>query len=328
MNGGLVNCVQGIRLTGSQTVQGLSGFIRCRADSAWPAPPRPSSVHASRTGGLCDCLSTVTAPTAHDSDQRTGLISSHSKPLLSPSPTKSSIPAPLDTNLPSSIPSTLNKITPIHLTLLPPFYSIISLIAAELVSIAAADSRASTPNHTDLQHRSSGARLLVPILDSDHCNNDLLATQASRRYTGSLVTGKKHQDGPESSVTACSPCSAPGTFMSQGDSRTPPSDRRPPPSTPLHYYGPLPYPAVRLIIGQHFDEDPETGYWALFIAAAFYDSDNRRLWQTEILLGQFPHLEQPGWTPRHGQEPGEVTRRNLANRESPQVHAQWSCAPL
>lgn len=98
MNGGLVNLKQGIRLTGSQPVPRLSGFIRCRADSAWPAPPIPSSPHASRTGGLCDCLSTVTAPTAHDSDQRTGLIPSHSKPLLSPSPS----PSPIRSSIPAT----------------------------------------------------------------------------------------------------------------------------------------------------------------------------------------------------------------------------------
>lgn len=108
--------------------------------------------------------------------------------------------------------------------------------------------------------------------------------------------------------------------MSQGGNRTPPSDRRPAPSTESNYFGPLPYPAVRLIIGQHFDEDPETGSWALFIAAAFYDRDNRRLWQTEILVGQFTYLDQSSRSPRNGQDPGEVSRRTLVTRESPLVH--------
>lgn len=321
-----MNVEQDIRLTGSQPVQGLGGLIRCRADSAWPAPPRPSSAHASRTGGLCDCLSTVTATTAHDSDQRTGLIPSHSKQLLSPSRIRSSIPAtPYQSSI-FRLPFLQANTTPfLSCQALPPlFHPSTSLTAVELVPIPAADYQASTPDHTGHQHRSSWERLLVPTLD--YCSRDLLATQSSRGHTGSLVTGKKHQDGPASSVTANSSCSASGTFMSQGGNHTPPSDRRPPSSTPLHYYGPLPYPAVQLIIGQHFDEDPETGSWALFIAAAFYDSDNRRLWQTEILLGQFPHLDQRN--PRYGQEPGEVTRRNLAIRESPRVHSQWSCDPL
>lgn len=77
---------------------------------------------------------------------------------------------------------------------------------------------------------------------------------------------------------------------------------------------------MRLIIGQHFDEDPETGSWALFIAAAFYDRDNRRLWQTEILLGQFTYLDQSDRSPRNGQDPGEVLQRTLVTRESPLVH--------
>lgn len=104
--------------------------------------------------------------------------------------------------------------------------------------------------------------------------------------------------------------------MSQGDNRPQPSDRRPVPSAQPNYYGSLPYPAVRLIIGQHFDEDPETGSWALFIAAAFYDSDNRRLWQTEILLGQFTYLDQSSRSPRNGQARGEVPRRTFVTRES------------
>ncbi|KAG6358291.1 hypothetical protein INS49_014175 [Diaporthe citri] len=108
--------------------------------------------------------------------------------------------------------------------------------------------------------------------------------------------------------------------MSQGVNRTPPSDRRPAPSTQSSYFGPLPHPAVRLIIGQHFDEDLETGSWALFIAAAFYDSDNRRLWQTEILVGQFTYLDQSGRGPQNSQDPGEVPRRTLVTRESPLVH--------
>lgn len=108
--------------------------------------------------------------------------------------------------------------------------------------------------------------------------------------------------------------------MSQGGNRPPPSDRRSAPSTQPNYYGPLPYPAVRLIIGQHFDEDPGTGSWALFIAAAFYDSDNRRLWQTEILLGQFTYLDQSTRSPRSGRAPGEVPRRTFVTGESPLVH--------
>lgn len=108
--------------------------------------------------------------------------------------------------------------------------------------------------------------------------------------------------------------------MSQGFNQTPPSDRRPAPSTQPHYHGPLPYPAVRLIVGQHFDEDPETGSWALFIAAAFYDSDNRRLWQTEILLGQFTYLNRSGWNPRNGLDRGTLPRRTPVTRESPLVH--------
>lgn len=108
--------------------------------------------------------------------------------------------------------------------------------------------------------------------------------------------------------------------MSQGGNRRLLSDQRPAPSTQPNYYGPLPYPAVRLIIGRHFDEDPETGSWALFIAAAFYDSDNRRLWQTEILLGQFTYLDQSTGSPRNGQAAGEVHRRTFVTRESPLVH--------
>lgn len=108
--------------------------------------------------------------------------------------------------------------------------------------------------------------------------------------------------------------------MSLDHNRTQSSDRRTAPSSQSSYFGPLPYPAVRLITGQHFDEDPETGSWALFIAAAFYDRNNRRLWQTEILLGQFTYLSQSGPSPRNGQDPGEVPRRTLVTRESPLVH--------
>lgn len=108
--------------------------------------------------------------------------------------------------------------------------------------------------------------------------------------------------------------------MSQGGNRTPPSDRRPVPSTQSNYFGPLPYPAVRLIIGQHFDEDPETGSWALFIAAAFYDRDNQRLWQTEILLGQFTYLDQSARSPRNGQDLGEVPPLTSVTGESPLLH--------
>lgn len=108
--------------------------------------------------------------------------------------------------------------------------------------------------------------------------------------------------------------------MSQGGNRTPPSDRRPAPSTQSNSYGPFPYPAVQLIVGQHFDEDPETGSWALFIAAAFYDSENRRLWQTEILVGQFTYLDQSTRSPGNGQTPGEVPRRTQVTCESPLVY--------
>lgn len=105
--------------------------------------------------------------------------------------------------------------------------------------------------------------------------------------------------------------------MSRGGNRMPPLDRRPPPSTQSNYYGPLPYPAVRLIIGQHFDEDPDTGSWAFFIAAAFYDSDNRRLWQTEILLGQFTYLDQSGRSHWVSQDSSALPRQAPVTRESP-----------
>lgn len=109
--------------------------------------------------------------------------------------------------------------------------------------------------------------------------------------------------------------------MSQGYNRTSPSDRRPAPSAQPYHHGPLPYPAVRLIVGQHFDEDPETGSWALFIAAAFYDSENRRLWQTEILLGQFTYLNQSGWgSSRNVPDLGALPGRTLVTRESPLVN--------
>ncbi|KUI71893.1 hypothetical protein VM1G_08054 [Cytospora mali] len=68
----------------------------------------------------------------------------------------------------------------------------------------------------------------------------------------------------------------------------------------------LPYPAVKLIIGHHFSvcDDPYYRYWAWFIAAAFYDKDDRRLWQTEIFLGQFSWLNRNGWSPQHGHDLG------------------------
>lgn len=150
----------------------------------------------------------------------------------------------------------------------------------------------------------------------------LLNSQSARKTKKQSITGKRHQNGPASSETTSPYWSARGTFMSQSGNRPTPSDRRPSPSTQPNYYGPLPYPAVRLIIGQHFDEDPETGSWALFIAAAFYDSDNRRLWQTEILLGQFTYLDQSTQRRRNGQAPGEVPERRFVTRESLLVHRE------
>lgn len=68
----------------------------------------------------------------------------------------------------------------------------------------------------------------------------------------------------------------------------------------------LPYPAVKLIIGHHFSvcDDPDHRYWAWFIAAAFYDKDDHKLWQTEIFLGQFSWLNVNGWSPQHGYDLG------------------------
>lgn len=131
------------------------------------------------------------------------------------------------------------------------------------------------------------------------------------------VTGKDSPTGPASFIRAHQLWSTRSTFMSQGGNRRPPLDRRHPSSTQPNHYGPLPYPAVRLIIGQHFDEDPETGSWALFIAAAFYDSQNRRLWQTEILLGQFRYLDQSGRSHWLGQHPVTLPHQTSVTRESP-----------
>lgn len=56
---------------------------------------------------------------------------------------------------------------------------------------------------------------------------------------------------------------------------------------PLDYVYPsveLPYPAIRVIIGQHFHFCVSPRFWAWYIVGAFYDSQGHELWHTEIFL--------------------------------------------
>jgi hypothetical protein len=46
----------------------------------------------------------------------------------------------------------------------------------------------------------------------------------------------------------------------------------------------LPYPAIRVIIGQHFHFCVSPRFWAWYIVGAFYDSQGYELWHTEIFL--------------------------------------------
>lgn len=91
-----MNEQQSIRLTASQPVWRLGKFIRCKTDSVWLCLSWPSRSHASRTGALYDCLSTVTVTITHHPDGKTGLIPSHSKLLLSCPLPDTSIPRTRD----------------------------------------------------------------------------------------------------------------------------------------------------------------------------------------------------------------------------------------
>lgn len=46
----------------------------------------------------------------------------------------------------------------------------------------------------------------------------------------------------------------------------------------------LPYPAVRVIIGQHFYFSAAPRFWAWYIVGVFYDSRDNELWHTEVFL--------------------------------------------
>ncbi|KAI1386017.1 uncharacterized protein F4822DRAFT_445809 [Hypoxylon trugodes] len=46
-----------------------------------------------------------------------------------------------------------------------------------------------------------------------------------------------------------------------------------------------PYPATKLVIGQHFWIHPSRQSWAWFIVASFYDSRGRELWHIELFTG-------------------------------------------
>ncbi|KAI0475711.1 hypothetical protein GGR56DRAFT_666580 [Xylariaceae sp. FL0804] len=48
--------------------------------------------------------------------------------------------------------------------------------------------------------------------------------------------------------------------------------------------GHLPYPAAKLVIGQHLWLDPSSQTWAWLIVGSFYDDKGCELWQTEIFL--------------------------------------------
>lgn len=51
--------------------------------------------------------------------------------------------------------------------------------------------------------------------------------------------------------------------------------------------GPLPYPAAKVVIGQYLACDQgEDPYWGWLVVAAFYDSNDAKLWATEIFIIQ------------------------------------------
>lgn len=47
----------------------------------------------------------------------------------------------------------------------------------------------------------------------------------------------------------------------------------------------LPYPAVKCVITQVTHASPNLGCWAVLLLGAFYDANDRILWQTEVFLG-------------------------------------------
>lgn len=47
----------------------------------------------------------------------------------------------------------------------------------------------------------------------------------------------------------------------------------------------LPYPAVKCVITQVTHASPDLGCWAVLLLGAFYDANDRILWQTEVFLG-------------------------------------------
>lgn len=47
----------------------------------------------------------------------------------------------------------------------------------------------------------------------------------------------------------------------------------------------LPYPAVKCVITQVTHASPDLGCWAVLLLGAFYDVNDRIIWQTEVFLG-------------------------------------------
>lgn len=71
-----------------------------------------------------------------------------------------------------------------------------------------------------------------------------------------------------------------------------------------HYIltGDYPAPANRLIIGIYFEANPSTPShnWACFIAASFYDQNNRVIWHKTVCLVLHTDLTNHGWSAVHG----------------------------
>ena len=56
----------------------------------------------------------------------------------------------------------------------------------------------------------------------------------------------------------------------------------------------LPFPAVKLLVGQYLYVSRRPRFWAWLIVAGLFDVEGHELWHTEIYIS---HLEQRGWSP-------------------------------
>lgn len=85
-----------------------------------------------------------------------------------------------------------------------------------------------------------------------------------------------------------------------------------------HYVSAGLYPgtAVRLVVGLYLEVDPSGLGWSCFIAASFYDQNNRVLWHKQICLVQRHDFSDRDWSTIHGFDLGPPPPREPVIRKS------------